>query len=246
MTNRKKMTIIGFGKMGTRAAKLFCEGFDVDIVSKRDIQSGIKEIQAQQSKDITQSLSSADYIFLAVPIWAIKALTPKINRYAKEDCVVIDCCTARLAAEKALSLIDRKRSSLPELGGESIPVIGETDTVIAEYLRKQGIQLHPITNEEYDKDIVAGITHFIGMGLDLHFDQDILSHLKESGAISYIAGLIQHLKSNSPSTYKENQLLNPFMSAARKKVIKALQTFDEELNAGEFKFEVFSRDKWRK
>lgn len=246
MISKKKMIIIGLGRMGIRAANLFNEGFEVEIISNRDIQSDIKGIQAQQSKDIIQSISCADYIFLAVPVWVVKEWVSRINQYTRKDCMIIDCCTARLAAEKELSLIDRKRFSFPELGGEKIPVIGEVDTVISEYLRKRGIQLYPITSEEYDTNILAGIAHFIGMALDLHFNQDILSHQKESGAISCIAGLIQHLKSNSPSTYKETQLLNPFMSPARKNVIKALQHFDKELDAGEFKFEAFSRDKWRK
>jgi prephenate dehydrogenase len=119
---RKRLCIIGFGRMGKQAVNAFADQFQVEVISSRDISSELADSRARQSSNTTESLSAAGRFLLQ---------------------------------------------------------------------------------------------------------------------------LIEHLKTNSPSTYRETQLLNPFMADARKKVIKALVQFDEALNRGEFNFQAYPRDKWR-
>jgi len=201
---KKRMCIIGFGRMGKRCLRLFRDGFDIEVISRRDIENELREMGASQSRDAKESLSAADAVFLAVPVEAINLWVEQINQYAREDCLIIDCCTARLAAEKELSKIRRKRFGLPELGVGVTPVLGKPDELISEYLDGKGVRLQPASPEDYDREsTAAGIAHFIGMALDLHLGERERAELENSPAGFYLLQLIEHLKSNSPSTYKE-------------------------------------------
>lgn len=241
----KKMCVIGFGRMGKRAAKLFSEGFEVEVISSRNVESELVGMGAKQSDDVTVSLSSADFIFLTIPVDAIKTWVARINQTSREDCTVIDCCTARLASERELAPIDRKRFGMPEFSPRGVVVVGQPDRMITQYLTSKGCQLNQISPEQADKKTGPGLAQFVGMALDLHLDESQRSQLRRSKAGSYLLQLIHHLKSNSSSTYRETQILNPYMSDARKKLIKSFLQFDEELDDGVFRFEAFPRDRWR-
>lgn len=242
---KAKMCIMGFGRMGKRAAKLFSGGFNVEVISQRDIRTEARERGAEQSKDVTKSLSETNYIFLAVPIEALDIWVPKINELSKQDCVIMDCCTVRHAANEKLSKIQRRKFGLPELGSQELPVDGEADERISDYLEQCGCHLFPINKGEANKKPVVGLAHFIGMALDLNLTKDDRSRMAKSGAGRNLLQLIEHLKSNSPSTYKETQLLNPGMSDYRKELISWLKKFDEELDRGVFRFDPYPREKWR-
>ena len=245
MTTKSKMCIIGFGRMGKRCAKLFSDGFQVEVISGRDIRSEAWERGAEQSNNSTKSLSEADFIFLAVPIEALDLWTPRIDKFSKPDCVVIDCCTVRHAANEKLCDVQRKRFGLPELGAPELPVDGEPDKRISDYLEQRGCRLYPINVGDTGRKPVAGLAHFIGMTLDLNLTADERSRMEKSGACRYLLQLIEHLKSNSPATYKETQLLNPSMSDRRKEFIAWLKQLDEELDRGIFEFKSHPPDKWR-
>ena len=105
---KKRLCIIGFGRMGKQAVNAFADQFQVEVISSRDISSELADGRARQSSNNTESLSDADVIFLAIPVWALSKWVQKINEHAKSDCVVIDCCTARLAVDKELSILNRR------------------------------------------------------------------------------------------------------------------------------------------
>jgi prephenate dehydrogenase len=231
--------------MGKRCAKLFSDGFLVDIVSRRDVRAEAHERGAQQSADARKSISEADFIFLAVPIEALDIWIPKINEFARPECVVMDCCTVRQAANERLSQVLRKRFGMPEVGGQHVLVDGEPDERISEYLLKHGCQVFQMKTDKSHGKPVVGLAHFIGMALDLKLTETDRSVMSQSPACCYLLQLIEHLKSNSPSTYKETQLLNPYMSERRKELIDWLKEFDTDLDKGIFRFESYPRDRWR-
>lgn len=237
-----RMCIVGFGRMGKLCARLFSPGFDVEIISRRNIQAEALERGARQSEDAAKSLANADYVFLAVPIEALDQWIPKINELTKPSRVVMDCCTVRQAANEKLSGVQRRRFGLPEIGGAESPVDGEPDPFIRDYLEAQGCRLYPIAPEEKP---VSGIAHFIGMALDLNLTAEERIRLGRGGAGQCLVRLIEHLKTNSPSTYKEIQFLDRQMSARRKEIIAWLKALDEELDRGEFRFEPHPPDRWR-
>ena len=91
-----------------------------------------------------------------------------------------------------------------------------------------GCKLIPRTAEDEDRRTGPGMAHFIGMALELYLPEEEREKLP-SGAGRFLLQsvygrcpkkgehLIEHLKTNSPSTYRETQLLNPFMADARKR-----------------------------
>ena len=245
MLERPRMCIVGFGRIGKICARLFSPGFDVEIISRRDIQAEALERGARQSEDAAKSLADADYVFLAVPIEALDGWIPQINRLTTPACVVMDCCTVREAANEKLSGVQRRRFGLPEIGGAESPVDGEPDPLIRDYLEAQGCLLCPIESEDPERKPVSGIAHFIGMALDLHLTAEERIGLERGGAGQCLLKLIEHLKTNSPSTYKEIQLLDAQMSARRKEVIAWLKALDEELDRGEFRFQPYPPEQWR-
>lgn len=245
MSRQPRMCIVGFGRMGKACAQVFSPGFDVDIISRRNIQAEARERGARQSEDSRESLREADYVFLAVPIEALDGWVPRINELTKPSCVVVDCCTVRHAANEKLSRVQRHRFGLPEIGANELPVDGEPDPLIRDYLEAQECRLYAIDTEGPERKPVAGIAHFIGMALDLNLTAEERSRLPRGGAGQCLLKLIEHLKTNSPSTYKETQLLDAQMSARRKEVIAWLMALDAELDGGEFRFEPYSPERWR-
>lgn len=240
-----RMCVVGFGRMGKRCAAVFSKGFRVEVVSRRDIRAEAEERGASQSEDAEKSLAEADYVFLAVPIEALDAWVPKVNETTKSECVVMDCCTVRQAANEKLSRLQRRRFGLPEIGGMDLPVDGEADDRIREYLQSQGVRLYPLPADSPDRKPVAGVVHFIGMALDLNLTDEERSRMAKGGAGQCLLRLIEHLKTNSPSTYKETQLIEPGMSARRKEVIAWLRALDQELDEGIFRFSSYPPNRWR-
>ncbi len=243
---KKSLCVIGWGRMGRNAARLFWPGFQVTVISRRDVRQEVEATDAVLAERRDRALKEANYVFLAIPVDIIPKWTERINRYTPSDCVIIDCCTARVAAEKALKEIKRERFGLPELSQGTIPVIGKPDEKIADYLKIWGCNLQPMNAEEYDRDTTsAGIAHFIGMALDLYLNDSQRTQLRKARSGSFLLQLIEHLKSNSPTTYRETQTLNPFMSKARKELVKALEKTRGDLDEGTFRFKPYPREMWR-
>ena len=101
------------------------------------------------------------------------------------------------------------------------------------------------TNEELDKDTTAGLAHFLAMAIDLTFTDTEKAGLARAKSGRHLLALVEHLKTNSASTYRETQLQNPFMRAARASLLQRLEAVHDELNAAAFRFEPHSPDRWR-
>lgn len=246
MGSSESVCVIGWGRMGKNAARLFWPWLQVTVVSRRDVRREVEAVGAVFADRKDRALKAADFVFLAVPVDIIQKWTARINRYTRSDCVIMDCCTARVAAEEALKNIQRKRFGIPEIRRGTIPVIGNPDERIARYLGKWGCKLQPMTAEEYDRSNTdAGIAHFLGMALDLYLDDAQRNRLKTAKSGAFLLQLIEHLKGNSPTTYRETQVLNAYMSEARKGLIKVLENTDKELDKGIFRFRTYPWEQWR-
>jgi prephenate dehydrogenase len=245
MVRENKMCIIGYGRMGKRAIRLFSGDFEIEVISRQDIEKELEE-GAVLSLDNGATLRKANFVFLAVTVNMINKWSLKINELTPDDCVVMDCCTPRIAAEKELALIRRQRFGMPEFGKEEAIIVGKPDKRIAETLHNYGCDLKITTAERYDRETaVTGMAHFLGMALDLNLNVQERKNLESAKSGSYLIQLIEHLKTNSPTTYMETQLLNPYMSETRKRLIKELIKIDEGLDKGIFRFEAYPREKWR-
>lgn len=246
MGSNESICVIGWGRMGKNAARLFWPVLQVTVISRRDVRQEVEAAGAVFAERKDRALKTADFVFLAVPVDIIQKWTAGINKYTRPDCVIMDCCTARVAAERSLKEIKRKRFGIPEIRQGTIPVIGNPDERIAEYLGNWGCNLQSMTAEEYDRSNTdAGIAHFIGMALDMYLGDSQRDRLKTAKSGSFLLQLIEHLKSNSPATYRETQVLNAYMSEARKGLIKILENTDKDLDKGIFRFKAYPREQWR-
>lgn len=247
MSSNEKICVIGWGVMGRYAVRIFSPGYRMTVISARNVRQEVEAEDAILAVNQDRALKEADFVFLAVPVDIITQWTERINKFTLPNCVVIDCCTARVAAEKELKEIKRKRFGIPELIQGTVPVIGDPDERIAKYLKMWGCNFQPMTAKEYDRsNTSAGTAHFLGIALDLSLDQEERSYLARTKTGWLLMQLIENMKTNSPTTYRETQILNPNMSRVRKKLINMLRKTDEELDKGIFRFEAYPREKWRK
>lgn len=218
--------------MGHWFTKLFCQGFDVQVISSRDVKDEVVGLGARYVTNFGKAISESDYIVIAAPVDALDSIVDRINKYVKPDSVVIDSCSARMAAEEKLS-----RLKCQWFGLHGSIVLGSPDPRIMEYLQGQGYNYQQMTAEEHDKLITTiGLVHFVNMVFDLYLRDEDKKELKSGTVGPLLLKSIEHMRNNSSATYRETQLLNPFMENRRKEFLKVLKEYAEYLDKGEFPF----------
>jgi len=229
MNDRKSMTIVGFGRMGRKFAEIFTSNFDVQVISSRDVKNDVEKLGAKLVQDYEEAIARSDYIFVAVPIYALDKVVERINQFVKPDTTAIDICSAKVAAEEKLSRLKCKH-----FGIHNNAIIGSPDSAIIEYLNNKGYDLQAMTAEEHDKqNSVIGLAHFIGMVLNSYLGSEERATLRKSKAGTFLLQLIEHLRANSPVTYWETQTQNPHMARYRAELLKAFQEYDDRLSKGQ-------------
>lgn len=230
--DNSRMLIIGFGCMGHRFAKIFCEYFDVYISSTRDVAVDIEAIGAKPVNDFEETVSSARYIFIAVPIHALDGVISKVNEHVNPSTWAFDMCSARIVAQEKMSALKCRWFGLHATG-----IFGEPSETILEVLARHGLRYQPMTAETHDKEnSITAMAHFVGMGLDFLMDDYDRTRFQSSPAARNLMNLIEHLKNNSPDTYWESQICNPFTREQRRRLLNGLQELDCALARGEFPF----------
>jgi len=232
MSDRIKVSIIGFGHMGHYYTQLLSPCFDISILSSKDIQPEVEAMGARYSHDFGSDISASNYIFITVPLRALDSIIPLINDHAQPKAVVIDCCSARIEAEERLAKLKCQHFGIH--GGV---ITGQPDAIIIDYLANLGQYFKYLSPEEHDrKATTTGLAHFIAMVFDSYLMEDDKIELSEGTVGPLLSKIIDHMRINSLSTYQETQLVNPFMSERRKEFIKALIEYDLLLDSKEFPF----------
>ncbi|UCG61565.1 MAG: hypothetical protein JSV52_14830 [Candidatus Zixiibacteriota bacterium] len=232
MGNSPKMTIIGFGVMGKKYAGLFSKVLDVTVVSSRNVRIEVENMGASYCADLTTAIGQAGYILICAPLDALDGIISSINEHSHPECVVIDICSARVAAHEKLAALKRRHFGL-----HGNIITGEPDERMLEYLSQTGLYPTRMTPTEHDQlNSIIGLVHFVGLVLNKHFGSDDRKILAQSPAASHVLRLMDHLRSNSPATYKETQIDNGYTGRRRNDLIRAMAECDRKLNAGEFPF----------
>ncbi len=68
MKKKDKMVVIGYGRMGKVALKVFSKGFDIAVISSQRL---LNQPPKSAANDPNSLLSAADYIFLAIPVYIL-------------------------------------------------------------------------------------------------------------------------------------------------------------------------------
>ncbi len=103
--DNSRMLVIGFGRIGQRFAEIFCEHFDVHISSTRNVAGDIEAIGAKPVNDFEETVSFAQYIFIAVPIHALDEVISKVNEHVNPRTWAFDMCSARIVAQEKMSAL---------------------------------------------------------------------------------------------------------------------------------------------
>lgn len=226
------MLVIGFGRIGQRFAKIFCEHFDVYVSSTRDVAQDIEAIGAKPISNFEGTVSSAQYIFIAVPIHALNGVISKVNEHVNPNTWAFDMCSARIAAQEKMSALKCRWFGL-HAGG----IFGEPSESILDTLVQHGLRYQPMTAETHDKEnSITAMAHFVGLGLDYLMNEYDRTRFQSSPAARNLMKLIEHLKNNAPDTYWESQICNPFAQEQRRRLLKGFQELDCALASGEFPF----------
>lgn len=232
MKKKFKLTIIGFGVMGKKYAGIFSEGFDVYILSGRNVEHEAEQSGAKCGIDFENTIRASDFILLAIPLTALDSVVARLNKLVRPETVVMDICSAQIPAHKKMSQLKCKF-----FGIHADCVIGSPDNTILNYLGQKGYTFRKVIPEEHDKEnSIIGLVHFIGIVLDSFFGKDDRSILSKSPAAQNILRLIEHLSNNSPSTYRETQIDNGYMANRRIELLRAIENYHNELSNGEFPF----------
>ncbi len=229
---KPRMTIIGFGVMGKRFAKIFENGFDVGISSSRDVAEEAAGIGAHLVQDFGEAIANSDYIFIAAPIHALDSVISRVNETVRPDACAFDMCSARVVAAKKMSALKCKWFGLHSRG-----LFGEAPTEITDYLAEREHRFEPMAAEEHDKiGSVVAMIHFLGMALESILSDADRQILATSPAATNFLKLIDHLRNNAPDTYWESQICNAFTAGQRKQLIEGLVEYAGKLDRGLFPF----------
>jgi len=231
------MTIIGFGPMGKKFTALFSTAFDVYVSSSRNLVGKVEELGATVVNDLDECLIKSDYVFLAIPVHALPGIVTRINDNANPDTIVVDCCSARLAAEKYLNNLNFQHYGLHELKTGEFCVIGNIDSHMKSFFQEKNIQLTGMSPEDHDRyNAIIGLGHFIGLSLEKHLADYQIDILGGIGSGGFLVRLMERLKGNTNTTYLETQIDNPFTEQIRKEFIKAMENYNRTLSKGNYPF----------
>ena len=218
--------------MGRRYAKIFSEAFDVHVYSSRVVEDEVKELGCKPVADFDGCAASSDYIFLAVPVYALKGLVERLNRSVRPDCRVFDMCSARVSSETRLKMLKCRWFGL-HAGGS----FGDPDLGILEFLAEKDHNYRRMSAEEHDRRTsLIAMAHFVGLTLDEMMTEEDREVFATSPAAGNLLRLLHHLRNNAPATYWESQVCNPFTGRHRRRLIESMANYSAKLDRGEFPF----------
>lgn len=232
------MTIVGFGPMGKRFARLFSQDYDVLVSSSRNVEVEIIDAGATIADDRHSAMSVSDYIFLAVPLTALPELIDEVNTYGKADAVVIDCCSARVPAEQALLRLNCRHFGMHDVRSGEYCITAEIDEGMKAFFHRHGIPITNVSPEEHDRiNAIIGLGHFIGLSLGRFLSKEEKDILSGIGSGAKLMSLVNRLARNTPTTWRETQMDNLFTKDMRASFLNALHLYHKALSDGEYPFE---------
>ena len=231
------MSIIGFGPMGKRFTRLFSKDFDVRVCSSRNVKKEAVAMGAAIVSERQLAIAKARYIFLAVPLKILPEMIEDVNTHAKAGVVVIDCCSARVEAERVMQNLNHQHFGMHDVKSGEYCITGDIDDLMTAFFRKNAIPVVHVSPEEHDRiNAVIGIGHFIGLSLDRFLSRKEKDILSGAGSGAKLMSLINGLVGNTPTTWQETQIDNQFTKEMRVSFLGAINQYHTELSNGEYPF----------
>jgi prephenate dehydrogenase len=178
----KRLGLIGFGQFGQLAARLLKPHFDVLVT---DAGPGAKDVarEAGVAFGTLEQAASRDYVVVAVPVAAMRAVFTAIVPHLKPGALVADVGSVKMLPSQWMAEIlppsvdviathplfgpQSARNGLAGLRFVICPIRGDRHERVAAFGRSLGLTVTVTTAEEHDREMayVQALTHLIGRSL---------------------------------------------------------------------------------
>jgi hypothetical protein len=186
MTNKKTVTILGFGRFGQVLYRLLKDDFAITLYQRHEIDTSLLNSSTKIAKNVEEAYES-EVIFFATPIETFESVIAAHKRYFRDDHLLIDVLSVKLHPLKVFKkhLKNGRTQALlthPMFGPDSskdgftnLPMIMDQFTSSEEnynfwknFFVSKKLRVVEIYAREHDKSAASsqGLTHFVGRLLD--------------------------------------------------------------------------------
>lgn len=237
---KQTLGLIGFGQFGQLAARHLAPCYDLIVADRADAARAI-EATGARAGDL-EDAAACDYVIVAVPVAAMKAVFAAIAPFVKPGALVMDVASVKVLPTQwmveALPAHVDILATHPLFGPQSAkeglaglrlvlcPVRGERAHEVKDIAQRAGLIVSISTPEEHDKEMayVQALTHLIGRSLvKVHIpDEDL-----KTRSYQHLLDLCGLIGDDSFELFSAIQTLNPYASdVARAFVAEATDLLD--------------------
>lgn len=241
-----KIGIIGFGRLGSLAAKHLAQDSDLSVYDIRGLQ---KEIQNAGAKAKTLAeVAASDIVMPIVPISEMKKTLEALAPHIRPGTLVIDTCSVKEAPVEWMKKILPAHCEIlgthPMFGPDSakltlygskivlcpVRINEEKLKNIDNYLQTHGLHTITCTPEEHDRQIAHSLilTHFVGRGLVEFGAKDIEIDTK---GYRRLMKILETVVNDSWQLFEDMNHYNRFAKDMREGFIKSLSAIDQKVQS---------------
>lgn len=244
-----RTTVIGAGAMGSALPAVL--GISPENVLFIDLArpSGCADKLligdvVEPSDEVLNAISQSDLVVMALPRSVADAAFPKIANAIPNQAIVVETTSTKTGTDAWASLSGGVRLVglnplfAPNLCWKGRPVVivphvgaMEDAALLSTHLTKKGCQAVELSADEHDRWLAyrQGAAHALALAL-----ADLLKHKRPDwpgplvGSLPYQVMMLPmaRMLSGNPDVFAEIQVLNPYASDVRKRLIEALSAID--------------------
>jgi len=241
-----KIGIIGFGRLGSLAAKHMAKDSNLSVYDIRGLQKEIKSVGAHALT--LEEVASSDIVMPIVPISEMKKTLTAMAPYIRPGALVIDTCSVKEAPVEWMKEILPAHCEIlgthPMFGPDSakltlygskivlcpVRISDEKLKNIDAYLQTHGLHTITCTPEEHDRQIAHSLilTHFVGRGLVEFGAKDIEIDTK---GYRRLMKILETVVNDSWQLFEDMNHYNRYAKEMREGFIKSLSTIDQKVQS---------------
>jgi len=241
-----KIGIIGFGRLGSLAAKHLAQDSNLSVYDIRGLQKEIESVGAHALA--LEEVASSDVVMPIVPISEMKKTLTAMAPFIKLGTLVIDTCSVKEAPVEWMKEILPAHCEIlgthPMFGPDSakltlygskivlcpVRIAEEKLKNIDNYLQTHGLHTITCTPEEHDRQIAHSLilTHFVGRGLVEFGAKDLEIDTK---GYRRLMKILETVVNDSWQLFEDMNHYNRYAKEMRKDFIKSLSTIDQKVQS---------------
>jgi len=235
--------ILGFGRFGAALGERLLEAG----ISVRAFDPAVTPPSALAANSACAAVRDVDLVVLAVPVFALAAVLEEIRPALHSGQIVIDVASVKTGPSAVLQALLGVQipwvATHPLFGpmslarGESplqvvvCPNLQHPDAVATIHSFFRDVGFHPITldPEAHDQEMAAthALAFFIAKGF---IDADFLLNSDYAPpSVRGLRGMIESVQADAGQLFASLQLDNPYAAAARRRLLSALSTANDNL-----------------